>query len=113
MLPRIPAIPCDFSIFKNACEFPQYMKKQAQKKAVKQRFHKIKVDVKNIINAKYDDSKEWVEDRKAYLLVRINPAKNKIELGIVNPKTHVVHMQINGKDAREIYATVAMMRLLG
>lgn len=79
----------------------------------KQRFHKIKVDVKKVITARYDDATEWVEDRKAYLLVRINPSKNRIELGVVNPKTHVVHTQINGKDAREIYSTVARMGLLG
>jgi len=75
-------------------------------------FKRIKVAVKKVINAKYDDRKEWRMDPKAYLLIRINHAKRRIEVGITSSKTHIVHTQVNGKDARAIYHTIAKKKLL-
>ena len=77
------------------------------------RFTRIKVAVKKTITAAYDDLKDWSMDKKAYVLIRTNPAKNRIELGICDPKTNTVHTQVNGKDAREIYHTSARLKLLG
>ena len=74
------------------------------------RFHRIKVAVRKTIKASYDDKKDWRMDPRAYVLVRVNVEKGRLEVGIVNPKTHTVHTQVHGKDAREIYHTIARMK---
>lgn len=81
-------------------------------KTAPRKFKRIKVAVKKTITARYDDLKEWRMDPKAYILIRVNRPRRRIEVGIVNPKTHTVHTQVNGKDAREIYHSVAKKRML-
>jgi hypothetical protein len=72
-------------------------------------YRTIKTAVRKTIDACYDDLKDWRMDPRAYVLIRINPKLQRIEVGIVDPKTHTVHTQVNGKDAREIYHTIARM----
>lgn len=88
------------------------MASRTKKTPPKQRFHRITKKIRHTINAKYDDVRDWRLDPRAYVLIRVNPGLHRIEVGLVDPKTHIVHTQVNGKDARELYHTIAHMDAL-
>jgi dihydropteroate synthase len=70
-------------------------------------FKKITPQIKRVIDAAYDDHRDWRMDPRAFVLIRINKSKKRIEVGVVDSKTHIIHTQVNGPDARSIYHALA------
>ncbi len=76
----------------------------------KYRFYKQKEKIKEIIKASYNPEREWCQDPKGYFLLRINPLRKLIEVGFVSNK-HLILKKISGKNARELYYTIARKKL--
>ena len=66
---------------------------------------KVSDDSSKIVEAKYEDNKEFVMDPKGYFLIRINRKNKKIEVGFCE-KPNVVALTVIGDKPIEIYATI-------
>lgn len=72
---------------------------------IKGRWWDIKVgDVKKI-QASYNTHKEWKQDTSGYFLIKINPETQEISAGFCT-NDNVLHAEIVGKNAEEIYNTI-------
>ena len=58
-----------------------------------------------VIESKYDDSKEFVLDHEGYFLIRIDNTSKNIEVGFCNSK-NIVILKVIGKKPIEIYHTI-------
>mgnify|MGYP001573309898 CR=1 FL=1 len=61
-------------------------------------------DIKGI-EAKYDDAKEFVLDKKGYFLIRLDRANKSIEVAFCNNKNKI-SLRIIGKNPLDIYYTI-------
>jgi ferredoxin len=57
------------------------------------------------IQAKYDDSEEFVLDPAGYFLIRINKEKQVIEVGFCNERNKLI-LKITGKKPIDVYQTI-------
>ena len=65
----------------------------------------VQQDEAKIIEAKYDDDKEFVLDPEGYFLIRIDQEKSLIEVGFCDSKNNVT-TKIIGSKPIDIYSTI-------
>ncbi len=71
----------------------------------------VKTESAKIINAVYDDNKDFVLDPNGYFLIRIIPEQKEIEVGFCGAKNKV-EVIIKGKKPIDIYHTIAHLNLI-
>ncbi|MFH1409076.1 MAG: DUF4346 domain-containing protein [Nanoarchaeota archaeon] len=65
----------------------------------------VKTDHAEVIEAVYDDEKEFILDPEGYFLIRIIPERNEIEVGFCTMKNEV-KLKVIGKKPIDIYHTI-------
>lgn len=63
------------------------------------------------VEAKYDDSKEFVLDSEGYFLIRVDREKKLIEIGFCKAR-NIVEVKITGKKPIDIYQTIIKKGLI-
>lgn len=71
----------------------------------------VKEDSAKVINAVYDDNKDFVLDPSGYFLIRILPQTKEIEVGFCGAKNKV-EVIVKGKKPIDIYHTIAQLNLI-
>ena len=59
----------------------------------------------------YDEIKDWIQDEKGYVLIRIDKKNNKLELGFCK-KDNVIEIIITGEKPSDIYFELGKRNLL-
>lgn len=66
---------------------------------------KVSDESSKIVEAEYDDNKEFVMDPKGYFLIRVNRKNKKIEVGLCE-KPNVISLTVIGNKPIDIYTTI-------
>ncbi len=61
---------------------------------------------KNVKRIEAEPNKTWDMDKKSFVLIKINPENNKLEVGICNYKDYTIDYIITGDDPESIYQTI-------
>ena len=72
---------------------------------------RVNSDHARIINAEYDDSKDFVLDSAGYFLIRVLPDSKEIEVGFCRAN-HAVEVIVRGKKPIDIYHTIAELNII-
>lgn len=72
---------------------------------------KLKKENARIINAQYDDTKDFVLDPKGYFLIRLLPESKEIEAGFCGTKNKV-EIIVRGKKPIDIYHAIAHLDII-
>ncbi len=75
------------------------------------KFHKQTEEIEEWIEAYYDETDSWHEDKKGYFLIRTNPEKKELEAAFVT-KDHVIRKVVHGKRAIDVYYTICKNKLI-
>ena len=72
---------------------------------------KVSDDSAKVIEAHYDDNKEFKLDPKGYFLIRVDRKSKKIEVGFC-AKTNVVSITIKGNKPIDVYQTILKEKII-
>ncbi len=75
------------------------------------KFYRQTEQIDEVIEARHDNLQDWKADPRAYFLIRINPKKSTIEVGLAT-YDHIIRKRIWGRYAVEIYNTIVKHKLL-
>ena len=72
---------------------------------------KVAQEAAKVINAQYDDNKDFMLDPNGYFLIRIIPESKEIEVGFCGAKNKV-EIIVRGKKPIDIYHTISQLNLI-